>query len=192
MSFDAADGEVGHAGEAWARFYLEHRPSLTAYALALTGDAADAADVLQDVLLRLVRERIAVLDQRAFVLRCLRNAAIDCRRRRASRGGGLGAAVEPAYLADAPEPDRAEQIAAARAALAALPQEQHEAIVLRIFCGVTFADAAEILARPIGTVASDYSRGLARLRVLLQSAEAARDTPTGGARPTIEQARHRP
>lgn len=181
LSFDKGNGDARHAGEAWASFYLEQRPALTAYALALTGNTADAADLLQDVLLRLIRERATARDRRAYVLRCLRNAAIDFRRRRALRDGRAGAALEPAYLADAAEADRAERQQDVRAALRRLSAEQHEAIVLRVFCNVTFAEAAEILGRPIGTIASDYSRGLTRLRQLLSTADDERDrAPTPG------------
>jgi RNA polymerase sigma-70 factor (ECF subfamily) len=52
-------------------------------------------------------------------------------------------------------------------AMRALPAEQLEAVVLHLYVGLTFAQAAEVLGEPLATVASRYRRALDRLRSLL-------------------------
>jgi RNA polymerase sigma-70 factor, ECF subfamily len=153
-------------GAAWARFYLENRRQLGAYALALTGHAADAQDLLQDVLVRLVAERRPILDARAYVLRCLRNRAIDQRR---SRAGPTSALLDDlaAFIDTDAAADRetAEQI---RTALSRLRDEYREVIVLKVYCELSFREVAEVLELPPGTAASHYRRGMAELKALLQ------------------------
>ncbi|MFH1745538.1 MAG: sigma-70 family RNA polymerase sigma factor [Planctomycetota bacterium] len=160
---------------AWAEFYLAQRQVLTAYALALTGNEPDAQDLLQDVLARMVREgHPAVRDARAYVLRCLRNLAID--RRRAVVVRGVAEPLDEDEIAfldtrgnQADCDENAEQL---KAALRALSSEQREVIVLRIYCELSFREIAEVLAKPLGTVTSHYRRGLEELRLYCTSGDA--------------------
>ncbi|MFO0839791.1 MAG: sigma-70 family RNA polymerase sigma factor [Phycisphaerae bacterium] len=167
----------------WASFYLAHRRALTAYAVALAGNAADAADLIQDVLLRVIAEQRAPDDAIAYVMRCLRNRAIDLRRRHGLAAAELDVAVPiddgrgDARRAESPETARRDimaldahtrEIAAlAKRALEALPATQREVLVLRIYGERTFAEIASILERPLGTVASLYSRGIDEIRGVL-------------------------
>ncbi|MFQ5423367.1 MAG: RNA polymerase sigma factor [Phycisphaerae bacterium] len=153
-------------GCAWAAFFLEHHRALTAYALALVGRMEDAEDLIQDVLLKMVRSRQPVKSARPFVMRCLRNLAVD-RHRSATRRPPPGEWPDcgVAFLApparDAAERDRS---ARARAALEQLPPPQLEVIVLKVYAGLTFLEIAETVDKPIGTVTSHYRRGLEGLR----------------------------
>jgi RNA polymerase sigma-70 factor (ECF subfamily) len=52
--------------------------------------------------------------------------------------------------------------------LTRLPDEQREAIVLRIYAGLTFEQIAAVVAAPLATVTTRYRRGLARLRPCLE------------------------
>ncbi|MFM7138250.1 MAG: RNA polymerase sigma factor [Planctomycetota bacterium] len=65
------------------------------------------------------------------------------------------------------ECERAEAVAQA---IAALPLEQREAVVLRIWGGLTSAEAARTLGENINTVAGRYRAALAKLRHLLPEA----------------------
>jgi len=150
-------------GDAWARFYIEHRRGLTAYALALTGSVPDAHDLLHDVLVRMVAERYSPRDARAFVTRCLRNLAIDRRRTRRPTAASIDNVT--AFLA-ASQNDHGDgqTIAAVRAALAELTESQREVVVLRTYAELTFQEIADVLDRPMGTVTSTYARALDALR----------------------------
>ena len=66
------------------------------------------------------------------------------------------------------------EFAVARA-LDALPPEQREAIVLKVYHGFRFAEIAEIISCPLGTVKSRLYAGFAQLRQAL-SAEPARSS----------------
>lgn len=159
----------------WAAFYVEHRRALSTYALALTRDPAAAQDLLQDVLLRLMQEAPAPRHPRAYVLRCLRNRAIDLRRRAGpaslpldAAGPALEAAPLPLFDPQRATTEQRDEIDRVMAALQGLADEPREAIVLKIFAGLTFAEIAETLGKPLGTVTSHYERGLRRLRELLE------------------------
>ena len=153
--------------QAWVEFYLANRKSLGTYALALTGNPGDAQDLVQDVLVRVLRERRSIRDSRGYVMRCLRNAAIDRRRRAGARpdpspleGDGLAFIDSDAAV----ERDTAEQV---RRALGSLPEHRREVIVLRTYAELSFQQIAETLEIPLGTAASHYQRGLQELRALL-------------------------
>ncbi len=50
------------------------------------------------------------------------------------------------------------------AALACLPERYREAVVLRCVQDLSYAEAAEVLGQPVGTVKSNVHRGLRLLR----------------------------
>ncbi|MFH1416883.1 MAG: RNA polymerase sigma factor [Planctomycetota bacterium] len=159
-------------GSRWADFLDENHPRLTAYALALTGNMDDARDLIQDVLVRLVEQARTVRDEVPFVMRCLRNLAIDRRRAARTRPTHTGvddlAACGAAAFIDTNLTDPARRASADRVkqALECLPSDRREVIVLKIYANLTFRDIATILDRPIGTVTSTYARGLDELRAI--------------------------
>ena len=55
--------------------------------------------------------------------------------------------------------------------LAALAPRQRDGIVLRHVVGLSYAEIAEVLGRPAGTVKSDVHRGLDRLRSMIGRSE---------------------
>ena len=151
----------------WAAFYLANRRALSTYALALTGNAADAQDLVQDALVRMVCKRRRAREARAYVMRCMRNLAIDRYRQSCSRPperpleGDCVAFIDGNAATDS---DTLEQI---RAALRSLPVGRREVIVLKIYAELSFSEIAEILKIPVGTAASHYARALDELRGLL-------------------------
>ena len=72
----------------WTEFLRRHHAALTAYAVSLTGDLDGARELIQEVLCRLVVERRSMRSAKPFVMRCLRNLAIDRHRATARRGNG--------------------------------------------------------------------------------------------------------
>jgi RNA polymerase sigma factor (sigma-70 family) len=59
-------------------------------------------------------------------------------------------------------------VIAVRDALAALPERQREALVLRYFLGHLEREVAEAMGCPVGTVKSLIHRGLARMKETLR------------------------
>jgi RNA polymerase sigma factor (sigma-70 family) len=164
------------AAECWLTFYDAHQPALWAYALALTGSSHDAADLLHDVLLSMLRKRPRADHALAYVLRSMRHRAIDANRRaeRTERVLARAAAcVEPSPAGDSPANAHARSPAQW---LSLLSPDQAEIVILRLRAGLDFEAIARIVSRPAGTVTSMYSRALTRLRALAHGGDPAQET----------------
>jgi RNA polymerase sigma-70 factor (ECF subfamily) len=142
------------------RLYDAHGPALLAYASALLRDPSAAEDVLHQVFLNLLRGRTTLSGEPAhYLFRAVRNAALNHVR-------GRSREVE---LADGgvwlQSPDASKETSLAlQSALRTLPEEQREVVVLRIWGGLTFEDAAAVIGIPPNTAASRYRYGIAKLR----------------------------
>lgn len=138
-------------------------PKLRRYALSLCRRHDLADDLVQTAVERAVAARSrfdpdSSLD--AWLFRILRNAWIDHTRRNATRGTELDVTEMP----EAAVHDGDRALAAHMAmretevALASLPADQQEILRLVCFEELTYAEAAEVLEIPRGTVMSRLSR----------------------------------
>ncbi len=155
--------------EQFQAFVVARRPALVRLATLLAaGDAYLAEDLVQTALTRLyVAWRRVEHEQgpEAYARRILDNAAIDERRRPWRRGETSRAEVpEPSVSATS---SSVEDGSAVRDALAALGPRMRAAVVLRHWLGYDVAECADLLGCSEGTVKSQTSRGLDRLRTLL-------------------------
>jgi RNA polymerase sigma-70 factor (sigma-E family) len=135
----------------------------TAY--LLTGDRGHAEDLLQGVLERTARRWSSIAESpEAYVRKALANAATNrWRQRRPTE-------VELLDVHDRAAPDTASAYAvhdALMRALRALPARQRAVLVLRYFDDMSEAETAAALGCSVGTVKSQASRGLDRLRALV-------------------------
>jgi RNA polymerase sigma-70 factor (ECF subfamily) len=154
------------AGDATAleAVYDAYAGAVYRHALAIVGCASDAEDVLQDVFVHLVRRRgRPIEDLRAYLLAAARHQAFSVlrRRRRVDLGYDGDLPVRPS---GAPEPG---DMAAVREALAALPAEQREVVVLKVYGQLTFAEIGRAVKASANTVASRYRYGVKKLREAL-------------------------
>jgi RNA polymerase sigma-70 factor (ECF subfamily) len=163
----------------FAELVRRHGDVVHSVARNLAPRPADAEDLAADALLRAYRAlrgfdatRIGSLSVRPWLLTILRNAA-----RNAARDAGRRPGPPPAFdPVDEPDAaagpaDLAERAATGRelgAALAGLPEVQRTAVVLRHVVGLPTGEVAEVLGCKEGTAKSHISRGLARLRSLLE------------------------
>lgn len=144
-----------------------------AYNLArwLAGNDPDAQDVAQEACLRAFKffGGFRGGDPRSWLLRIVRNSFYDYLKRRSRAEQetpfdetlhGDGEAF-PAPDAALPEQADAETV---RAALAALPLEYREVLVLRELEGLSYKEIADVAGLPIGTVMSRLARGREQLR----------------------------
>lgn len=153
-------------------FSATHRP-LIRLAWLLTGDVEDAADLVSDAFARVYPKWRdgGVCDVEAYLRTTLVNGVRGRARRRivAGRAAARPGATD-AYGAfvddDGVERDRL------RRALARLPVRQRTVLVLRFFEDRTEGDIAALLGTSVGTVKSQVSRGLDRLRAVLGEQEA--------------------
>jgi RNA polymerase sigma-70 factor (ECF subfamily) len=156
--------------------------------LRILGNREDAEDAAQEAFLAALRKASSFRRAAAFstwLYRIAVNAATDQARR---RGRARLAALDPedAGLAVAPGSELGEAVATAvavQAALTQVPEEFRVAVVLCDLYRVPYADAAQILEVPVGTVKSRVFRGRLAL------AEQLADPPdTEPARPSLRVA----
>jgi len=136
-------------------------------ALWRTGRGEEAADVVQEVFVRLATTRAdlgAVRSPRRYLLAMTHRLAID-RARKRRRGEPLGETL----LLEAPASDPGRRLDARRASLLllALPPQQREAICLHHYSDLAFREIARITGVPTFTAASRYRLGIRRLRKLM-------------------------
>ena len=159
------------AGEpaAYAALYARLGRRLLRVAGAMLEDTADAEDAVHDVFVALARGREGlrrVEDLDAYVFASLRNAiAARTDRRRLERRYWKSVAPVAAIAAHPSEPADEWELAAA---LAALPAEQREIVVMKIDGGLTFAQIAQMLGISPNTAASRYRYALEKLRKFLE------------------------
>lgn len=141
------------------------------YLVRLVGDAAAAEDLSQATFLSLVKAR-GRFQPGALVKPWLYAIATNAARdhlRRGRRPEDLtreGELPNDAPADDGPERDAGLQ-RAVRTALAQLPENQRECIVLHRFEGLSFAEVAEVVGASEGAVKVRAHRGYERLRELL-------------------------
>ncbi len=144
------------------------------FAYRLTGNAADANDLVQEVLLR-VRKGLASYQPGSFegwLWRITRNAFLDDVRKRKRRPTApLPDEIDRWDLATADPADveyaRISLGDDIQKALLELPLEFREAVVLCDVVGLSYEEIAQAAAVPIGTVRSRIHRGRKLLREIL-------------------------
>jgi len=158
------------APTAFRQHLLGTIPRLRRYARSLVFDSSGADDLVQTALERALAHWHQ-FDQRrdilVWVLSIAHNAWMDERRRHART-----VSVEPLDLQDGPDavpslhPDPGLRMDLL-AALARLSVEQREPLLLVTLEQLSYAECAEVLRIPVGTVMSRVSRGRAQLRAML-------------------------
>ncbi len=130
---------------------------------------ADAEDVVQAAFVRFWKHRPdAEPEHYPLLYTAVRTAALDFLRSQERRTARESDDRIEVLRGDAPcfdtSLERREQAEAVEGALARLPREQREVIVLKIWGELTFAQIAQALGESINTVASRYRYALAALR----------------------------
>jgi RNA polymerase sigma-70 factor (ECF subfamily) len=147
--------------ESVTRLWDECGAALVLYA---RGWCETPEDVVQEAFLLLVRQTIAPDNPVGWLYRVVRNRAINAARsrgRQSRRETAVAAQGEPWF--NAATGDRLDA-AAATAALKHLSIAEREAIVARLWGGLTFDEIARISGSSTSTVHRCYRRGLAALR----------------------------
>ncbi|MEW1688991.1 RNA polymerase sigma factor [Streptomyces sp. NPDC091265] len=189
----AQDGDE----DAFRTVYRAVQPRLLGYIRTLVGEP-DAEDVASESWLQIARD----LDRfsgdadrfRGWAARIARNRALDhlrMRGRRPSIGGDETELSEkPAESDTATEAIEALATGRTMSLIAQLPQDQAEAVVLRVVVGLDAKSAAQTLGKRPGAVRTAAHRGLKRLAELLRadSADSVQHPGGGGDLPATEHA----
>ncbi|HTR88224.1 MAG TPA: sigma-70 family RNA polymerase sigma factor [Reyranella sp.] len=150
---------------------LPHLDAAHGFARWLTRDPVRAQDLAQEAMLRALRYFHAFRGEEArpWLLRIVRNTWIDSR---AKAGVEQPLEMVEDRPTEAPDPeqnalagDRRRHVAAA---LAALPAEMREILVLREIEDLSYKEIAAVLDLPIGTVMSRLARARERLAAALR------------------------
>jgi RNA polymerase sigma-70 factor (sigma-E family) len=162
---DIADGRTGIGGPDFRDYVQTRRGALVRTAYLLTGNAADAEDLVQSALAKtyLAWDRIedpAALD--GYVRRALVNTHISGWRRRRIKEYPTDDLPDQAVADHATSSDLQETI---RQAVDRLPQRMRATIKLRYYNDMTEAEVAEALGVSLGTVKSTVARAVAKLRI---------------------------
>ena len=161
---------LAQGGEAeFAEFYDACADRLHAYLAVRLGCREDAADVLQETFVRLVRNRTKlrqVDNVVAYAFTIARNeAARLAKKTTRERIKRLEASQRVAQQAS--DTSQIETVELVAAALARLVDDEREVIALKTYGDLTFAEIAKVTKLPQGTVATRYRAGIERLRRLL-------------------------
>lgn len=152
----------------------EHAPALYRMAFRLCGDRHEAEDVLQETFRSAwtSRERYeSGRGDRAWLASILRRRVVDRWRRRPREGVVTSADAMEIEVA-AENHLAGEYTDEMQAALARLPTDLRETLLLVVVGELTHQETADLLKIPLGTVLSRVSRARARLReYLLESAK---------------------
>lgn len=157
---------MDHEDDGFREYFAARLPSLLRLAYLLTGDVGEAEDLTQTALARtyVSWRRVQSSDRPdAYVRRIMINANARRFRRR-----------QPAQVLVAEPPDRGRRSAELAAvedraglaqALASLPPRQRAVVVLRYCEDASEIEVARMMRCSVGTVKSQASKGLAKLRV---------------------------
>lgn len=162
---------------------IEHEiPRLRRYGRALTRSADRADDLVQETLLRAIAKAHlwqTGTDIRAWLFTIMHNQYVNMVRRAMREEATVDIEQMSSSLTATTDPTASCQLHELERALACLPLEQREVILLVGLEGMSYESAGQILSVPVGTVRSRLSRGrdaLRRLMDLPERADSARAT----------------
>jgi len=145
------------------------------YVARMIHDRTEAEDILQEVFLRAAKGLKSGNEDktRRWLYKVATNLSIDRLRKRRFRMVSIDhssgdATLERTLTGDSPQPHEvlheAELKSALDGAVAVLPVEQKEVVLLRHFSGLSFREISKVTGSPLGTVLSRMHRALDKLR----------------------------
>jgi RNA polymerase sigma-70 factor (ECF subfamily) len=161
------------SARALCRLFGKYEGDLLTLAANLMGRSDLAEDVLQDVFIRFI-ESVQTFELtgslRGYLAKCVANRSRDLLRseRRRPTGPLEGAerivAEQPGPLQSVIADEQRQQLCIA---LAQLPYEQQEAVLLHLQADMTFREISQVQGVPPKTAESRYRYGIDRLRFIL-------------------------
>jgi RNA polymerase sigma-70 factor (ECF subfamily) len=166
--------ESVHATSSFKEALLTHLDAAYNLARWLSRNQHDAEDIVQEAMMKAIQYQSSYSggDLRAWLLTIVRNTAYSLFQRQGKNKREIEYDETTSELAlDKPDPETAlwssidcENL---REALASLPEEYREALVLRELEGYSYKEISEITGSPIGTIMSRLNRARAMLHAAL-------------------------
>jgi RNA polymerase sigma-70 factor (ECF subfamily) len=157
-------------------------PHLRAFARTLTGDATQADDLAQDAMIKAWDARRSFqlgTNMKAWTFMILRNQFYSDKRR-SWRQTQLDQEAAERTLVAVDDPEAPVALDELRLAMAMLPHEQREALILVGAGGFAYEEAADICGCAVGTVKSRVSRARKALQGILEAGDYDRDGGEAG------------
>jgi len=161
------------SAKALARIYEKYRRDLMLLAIALLHDTSIAEDVVHDVFVSFVRtiEDFRLTGSlKSYLLTCVANDARN-KNKAGRRQQNCSANRQEHLCPSSDEPAQSlmcnEQLQQLSRAMARLPYEQREVVIMHLHGAMTFRTIAETQGIPENTVKSRYRYALDKLRVIL-------------------------
>jgi RNA polymerase sigma-70 factor (ECF subfamily) len=148
-------------------------PHMRAFARSLCGDPSEAEDLAQEALAKAWAGRVgftAGTNLKAWTFMILRNQFYSDRRR-SWRSCQLDPEVAERSLVANTSPSAAVELDELRRAIAMLPDEQREALILIGAAGLSYEEASEVCGVAVGTIKSRVSRARDRLALIYADGE---------------------
>jgi RNA polymerase sigma-70 factor (ECF subfamily) len=171
--------------ESFLKLLEQQIPRLRRYAFALhRSNRSQADDLVQDTLVRAIAKQDRWqpgTNLRGWLFTLMHHQYVNDIRRSVARGG-ISYDVEGLQdnLASVNDASASLQLRDLERAMAKLPVENRQVILLVGLEGMSYGEVAEVLSIPVGTVRSRISRGRVTLRRLMDMAE--KTTPARNAR----------
>jgi RNA polymerase sigma-70 factor (sigma-E family) len=171
MTTSAAEATAGASVDLLTTTYQTHYRALLRLAALLLDDLSSCEDVVQEAFIRVHSARRRVREPEK-ILAYLRQTVVNLSRSTLRRRI-LGLRLLPKPMPDMASAEEGAYDALERdqlkTALQSLQRRQREVLVLRYYADMTEAQVAELLGISVGAVKAYGSRGLAALRVLMES-----------------------
>jgi RNA polymerase sigma factor (sigma-70 family) len=144
-----------------SRLLDEHGPALVLYAQQWCDSPED---VVQEAFIRLMQQRSLPVNVVGWLYRVVRNGAVSAARSTTRRSRHESAAAGQREFWFKPAADDVLDARVAAAALAELPVEEREVVVLRIWSGRSFEEIAELIGMSTSTAHRRFENGIRALR----------------------------
>ena len=161
--------------DALQRIYEKYKNDLLKLAVALANDVNTADDVVQDVFVSFIKsaERLRLTQSlKGYLVACVANNARS-RNKARQRHKSFGLDETEPIVSESQRPDFSaifgEQVGQLAGALAQLPYQQREAVLLHVYGGMKFKAIAKLCGESVNTIKGRYRYGLDKLRSLLNS-----------------------
>ena len=157
--------------------YEEYGKMIYSSVLRLCRDPHTAEDVTSEFFLRLKNAASVYkegLGHKKWLLISARNLAVDILRKQSREipSSVTDGEEENHPLSDIPDGTDAEETVTSQMntekLLGMLSEDKREIVHLKIYCGLTFSEIADVLHIPAGTAAWRYSQGIKKLRKLYE------------------------
>ena len=158
------------AAESFSTELVDVIPSLRAYARALTRNAADCDDLVQETLAKALKNHDRYESGtrlKSWLFTIMRNTFYTATKKSARERPGLEDCVAETVLVD-PVHDAVITHKRLLAAIERLPRQYREMLILVVMLGETYEDAASICGCAVGTVKSRVNRAR---RMVMQEME---------------------